>query len=204
MKNYDQRIDSYISKSVPFAQPILIYLRQLIHESCPDVAETIKWGFPHFEYKGEILCSMASFKKHCTFGFWKASIMNDPHHVFQTVGKTAMGQMGQITNISELPKDDILIEYIKEAARLNEEGIKVPSKPKSVDTREIPVPDYFMAALNENEEALETFRNFSSSNKKEYLQWITQAKTENTRHKRLATAIEWLAEGKIRNWKYAR
>lgn len=204
MKDHDQRIDLYISNSAAFAQAILIHLRQLIHKSCPEVLETIKWGFPHFEYKGEILCSMASFKQHCTFGFWKASIMSDPHQLLQTHGKTAMGHMGQLSDISDLPPDHILIEYIKEAARLNEEGIKVPAKPKLPAKKETAVPDYLISALGENMDALKTFQNFSSSNKKEYIDWITEAKTEETRHKRLATAIEWMAEGKIRNWKYAR
>ncbi len=204
MKNQDPRIDSYIAKSATFAQPILIYLRELIHHSCPDVVETIKWGFPHFEYSGEILCSMASFKKHCAFGFWKASIMSDPHKLLQTIGKTAMGSLGQIADISQLPPDAILIDYIKEAASLNKDGIKVPSKVKPGEKKETLVPDYILSALNGNKEALETFDNFSPSNKKEYIEWITEAKTEETRNKRLETAMEWMAEGKGRNWKYMR
>jgi uncharacterized protein YdeI (YjbR/CyaY-like superfamily) len=204
MKEQDERIDSYIAKSAVFAQQILIHLRQLIHESCPGVVETIKWGFPHFEYKGEILCHMAAFKKHCSFGFWKASIMNDPHKLLQTIGKTAMGHLGQITDISTLPDDNILKEYIKEAAHLNEKGIKLPVKPKQTDKKETPIPDYILSAISENPEALKTFQNFSPSNKRDYLEWITEAKTEETRYKRLETAVEWMGEGKIRNWKYVR
>jgi len=105
MKNQGDRIDLYISKSASFAQPILMHLRPLIHKSCPDVVETIKWGFPHFEYCDEIICSMASFKMHCTFGFWKASIMDDPHNLLQRMGKSAMGHLGQLTDISSLPPD---------------------------------------------------------------------------------------------------
>jgi uncharacterized protein YdeI (YjbR/CyaY-like superfamily) len=204
MNSQDPRIDEYISRSAPFAQPILNHLRNLIHRSCPDVVETVKWSFPHFEYSGEILCHMASFKKHCSFGFWKASIMSDPHKLLQTVGKTAMGHLGQITDISELPKDEILLEYINEAARLNKEGIKLPAKPKSVGKTETAVPDYILSALEENKKALATFQNFSPSNRREYLEWITDAKSEATRIKRLETAIEWMAEGKIRHWKYVK
>lgn len=203
MKNQDKRIDHYIAKSAIFAQPILTHLRQLIHKSCPDVVETIKWGFPHFEYAGEIVCSMASFKMHCSFGFWKASLMNDPHSLLQRMGKTAMGNLGQITDIAVLPPDAIIEEYVKEAARLNSEGIRLPAKPKSDKTKETQTPDDILRALAANKEALKTFENFSPSNKKEYVEWITEAKTEETRNRRLETTIEWMAEGKIRHWKYA-
>ncbi len=202
MKNQDERIDEYIAKSAPFAQPILIHLRDIIHENCPGVTETMKWSFPHFEYKGEILCSMASFKNHCTFGFWKASLMNDPHKLLQTVGKTAMGSMGQIRSLSDLPDETILGEYIKEAAHLNREGVKVPPKPKAELKKDVAVPDDLVQALHANEQAKKTFENFSPSNKKEYLEWINGAKTDLTRKSRLETAIEWMVEGKSRNWKY--
>lgn len=202
MKNQDERIDHYIAKSAIFAQPILMHLRALIHKSCPDVVETIKWGFPHFELAGEILCSMASFKQHCSFGFWKASIMSDPHHLFQRIGKTAMGHLGQINDISALPPDSVLEQYIKEAARLNTEGIKLPAKPKSAEKTPTHIPEDILNALAANKDALKTFENFSPSNKKEYVEWISGAKTEDTRTRRLETAIEWMAEGKIRHWKY--
>ncbi|MEJ7692383.1 YdeI/OmpD-associated family protein [Daejeonella sp.] len=202
MKNQDPRIDEYIANSVSFAQPILIHLRHLIHESCPDVTETMKWSFPHFEYSGEILCSMASFKKHCSFGFWKASLMNDPHNLLQTIGKTAMGSMGQIIDVSDLPSDTILNEYIKEAAQLNREGVKVPSKPKTELKKDSVVADDIIEALGANPAAMKTFESFSPSNKKEYVEWITGAKTEATRKSRLESAVEWMAEGKIRHWKY--
>lgn len=202
MKNTDGRIDAYISKSADFAQPVLNHLRKLVHIACPDVQETIKWGFPHFEYKGEILCSFASFKKHCVFSFWKSTLLTDPYQILETIGRTAMGHLGRITDISELPSDKIIKDYIKEAARLNADGIKLPSKSKPASTKELVVPDYFMQALNKNKKALKTFENFSYSNKKEYVEWVTEAKTEETRTKRLAEGIEWMAEGKIRHWKY--
>lgn len=202
MINKDPRIDEYIARSGTFAQPILIHLRHLVHQNCPDVTETMKWSFPHFEYSGEILCNMASFKKHCSFGFWKASIMNDPHNLLQTIGKTAMGSMGQLGDLSDLPSDAILGEYIRDAARLNREGVKVPSKPKTELKKDIVLADDILEALKRDEAAMKTFENFSPSNKKEYIEWITGAKTESTRKSRLETAVEWMAEGKIRHWKY--
>ena len=201
MGKKDDRIDSYIEKSQAFAKPILNHLRKLMHKACPEVEETVKWSFPHFDYHG-IMCSMASFKKHCTFNFWKGDLMTDPHHVFITSGETAMGQFGRISELSDLPTDEILIEYIKEAMKLNEAGVKLPSKPKTKTKRKLYIPDYFLEAVKKNKKAAQTFENFSYSNKKEYVEWITEAKTEATRNKRLATAVEWMAEGKIRNWKY--
>ncbi len=123
----DERVDAYIAKAAPFAQPILSHLRELVHRADPQATETIKWGFPHFEHKG-ILCSMAAFKEHCTFGFWKAELMTDPEHVLAGVGKTAMGHFGRIQNLDDLPRDDVLVAYIQEAARLNETGAKAPQR----------------------------------------------------------------------------
>src|SRR5688572_27262497 len=148
MGKRDKRIDVYIAKSAPFAQPILNHLRNLVHTACPDVEETMKWSFPHFDYAGEILCSMASFKKHCSFGFWKASLLSDPQGLLEVVGKTSMGSLGQITSLSDLPSDRILIKYTREAAKLNKEGVKVPSKAKTPVKKELQVPDYFMKAIS--------------------------------------------------------
>lgn len=200
MGKKDQRVDHYIAKAEDFAKPVLTHLRELVHKACPGVTETLKWGFPHFEYKGTI-CSMASFKKHCAFGFWKGSIMQDKYKIMEDTGKTAMGHLGKISGLSDLPDDKILIEYIKEAVKLNEEGIKLPAR-NGKDQKELDIPDYFMEVISRNKKALETFNNFSYSHKKEYIEWITEAKTEATRNKRLETAIEWMTEGKVRNWKY--
>ena len=202
MGQKDPRVDAYIDRSQEFAKPILSHIRELVHKGCPEVEETIKWGFLHFDYQG-IMCSMASFKNHCAFGFWKASLMKDPHKLMSEVGETAMGQFGKIVDLSDLPKDKILIEYVREAARLNGEGIKLPAKPKK-EKQELVIPSYFSAALKKNKGARETFENFSYSNKKDYVEWLTDARNEETRNKRLETAIEWLAEGKVRNWKYIR
>ncbi len=112
-----------------------------------------------------------------------------------------MGQFDCITSVKDLPSDKILIAYIKEAARLNEEGVKVvkkkPAVPQVVET-----PDDLLAALKKNKKAKATFDAFSPSNRKEYILWITEAKTEATRNKRLEIAVEWMSEGRSRNWKY--
>jgi uncharacterized protein YdeI (YjbR/CyaY-like superfamily) len=201
MGTRDKRVDEYIDKSADFSKPILNHVRDLIHQACPDVVETMKWSFPHFVYGKENICSMASFKQHCAFGFWKASLMSDPYKVLNPIGETAMGHMGQLKSVEDLPSDKIVTEYIREAMRLNDEGVKI-QKTKPSEKRELVVPDYFMTALKKNKNALETFENFSHTNKKEYVEWVNEAKSEVTRNKRLETAVEWMSEGKIRHWKY--
>jgi uncharacterized protein YdeI (YjbR/CyaY-like superfamily) len=198
----NKAIDAYISISAEFAQPILNHLRELVHKTCPDVEEKIKWGFPHFDYKGEMMCSMAAFKQHASFGFWKASLMKDPVLIETAKSEVAMGHLGRICSLKDLPADKKIIGWIKEAMRLNDLGIKLPVKVKATANKELSVPDYFTKALIKNKKALQTFEAFAYSHKKEYVNWITEAKTEETRNKRMATAIEWLAEGKSRNWKY--
>jgi len=202
MDKKDKRIDAYIAKAQLFAQPILKHIRELVHKGCPDVEETMKWSFPHFDYKGSMMCSMASFKHHMAIGFWKASIMKDPDKILETKDREAMGHMGRITALKDLPPDKIMIKYIKDAARMNDEGINLPAKTTSKEKKVLVVPDYFKKALSKNKKAMKTFEDFSYSHKKEYVEWITQVKTEETRTKRMKTAIEWLAEGKSRNWKY--
>ena len=200
MLKQDPRIDAYIAKAAPFAQTILQHIRKLVHKACPDITETMKWSFPHFEYKG-VVCSMAAFKQHCAFGFWKASIMKDPNKIMQIKDRGAMGHFDRITSIKDLPSDKIMIAYIKEAVLLNENGVKLPTKTKTVQ-KEIVVPSDIITALKKNAKAKKVFEAFSPSHKKEYIEWITEAKTEPTRIKRLNTMLEWLEEGKDRNWKY--
>lgn len=200
MAQTDKRIDAYIDRSADFAKPILTHLRAVIHKACPNVVETIKWGFPHFDYKG-MMCSMASFKAHCAFGFWKAALMEDKILMQNAKSEAAMGHLGKIQSPADLPADKVLIKWIKEAMLLNDEGVKLPAKPK-VAVAPVTAPADLMAALKKNKAALATFDAFSNSNKKEYTQWIIEAKAEDTRNKRIATAVEWMAEGKPRNWKY--
>jgi len=202
MGTKDKRVDEYIAKSAPFAKPVLTHLRQLVHTACPDVQETIKWSFPHFDYKG-MLCSMASFKQHCAFGFWKSALMKDAGEL---IGKneSAMGHLGKITSLQDLPPDKKIIAWIREAVRLNDEEVKLPARNKKATKKDIPVPDALRQALNKNKAASATFNNFSPSHQYEYLEWITEAKTEDTKNKRIATTMEWLSEGKSRHWKYVK
>jgi uncharacterized protein YdeI (YjbR/CyaY-like superfamily) len=198
MGKKDPRVDAYIEHSAMFARPILDHLRRIVHTACPEVEETIKWSFPHFDYKGEMMCSMASFKRHCAFGFWKASLV-----LGDKVTDGAMGHLGRITSVADLPPERTLASYIRKAARLNDEGVKVarsarPPKP------ELPVPDDLTRALKKNKRALTTFEAFPPSHKRAYVEWIVEARSDQTRKRRLDTAIEWIAEGKPRNWKYAR
>jgi hypothetical protein len=197
MGSTDSRVDGYIENAEPFARPILEHLRKVVHSACPDITETMKWSFPHFDYKG-MLCSMAAFKSHCTFGFWKASLLDGAGMPASDRG--AMGQFGRITSIKDLPNARTLARLIRAAAALNDSGVKV----KRVPAKKAPlkVPAYFMNALRKHKAALATFAKLSASHKREYVEWVTEAKTEATREKRLATSIEWMAEGKPRNWKH--
>lgn len=195
------KIDAYIAKSAPFAQPILQHIRELVHQACPHAEETLKWGFPHFITHGEILCNMAAFKQHCSLGFWKAAIMEDPKGLLTIMDKAAMGHFGKIASLKDLPADKTLLSYLREADRLNREGIKVPSRPASAK-KELDVPPALAAALKQNKAAGKRFSEASYSFRKEYIEWVNEAKTEATAIKRIAQAVEWISEGKGRNWKY--
>ena len=198
--NTDSRIDAYIEKSATFAKPILQHIRVLVHKACPDATESIKWGMPFFEYKG-IICNMAAFKNHCSLGFFKAGLMKSAAELGAS-NEEGMGHLGKITSIQDLPSDEILISYIKEAASLNESGVKKAPPKKTTEKKELAIPDEVTQALEANAVARATFNNFPYSHKKEYVEWITEAKSEATRTKRIATMLEWLEEGKSRNWKY--
>lgn len=203
MSKKDKRVDTYIEKSMPFAQPILKKLRALIHDGCPDVEETIKWGMPSFDYKGPFV-SFASFKQHAVFGFWKYSLIKDPKGYLGEIknkGGEAMGNLGRITSLKDLPPDKVIIDFIKQAKKLNDDGIKLPPKVKKT-AKPLKVPSEFVSALKANKKANLNFEKFSQSQKNEYTNWIIEAKTEATKEKRMELAVEWISEGKIRNWKY--
>ena len=193
-------VDNYVEKVQPFAKPILVHLRKLVHQACPEVEEKIKWGMPSFEYKG-LMCGLAAFKQHCTFGFWKAKLMSDSILMENAKSETSMGHLGRITSLQDLPSDKKIISYIKEAMRLNDDGVKIV-KAKPIANKDLVVPSDILSSLKKHKKAFETFNAFSPSHKKEYIEWITEAKTEPTKQKRLAQTIEWLSEGKPRNWKY--
>ncbi len=198
MPALDPRVDAYIAASAQFARPILEHLRAVVHEACPDVEETIKWSFPHFQYKG-MLCSMASFKAHCAFGFWKGELLVA---AADDKGKQAMGQFGRIMSVEDLPAKRTLVSYVKKAMRLNDDGVKAPARAKPAAPRPLTIPDYLTARLEHIPAALEHFRAFSTSKQREYVEWLEEAKTDATRQRRMEQALAWIAEGKARNWKY--
>ena len=196
-------VDAYIAKSAPFAQPILSHLRELVHQACPPVEETLKWGFPHFMHHG-IVCSMAAFKAHAAFGFWHQAMRESIGAAGNAPGGAAMGEFGRITALADLPKDKALAQYIRKAAALNESGEKParPRPPAPKGPRTVDVPEDFAAALGKNRKARAAFEAGSYSFRKEYVMWVGEAKRAETRAKRIATSVEWLADGKSRNWKY--
>lgn len=201
MGRKDPRIDAYIAKAAPFAQPILKHLRKIVHTGCPEVEETLKWSMPHFDYKG-IMCGMAAFKQHCSFGFWREAAL-----ALEGKGEGAegMGQFGRIAAISDLPPEKVLIGYVCKAAALNDARVKQPKQPLKPRKKAAPVeaPAYLAEALKRNSRAQKTWGALSPSHRREYVAWLTEAKREETRERRLETALEWLAEGKPRNWKYS-
>ena len=196
MGTRDPRVDDYIAKSPDFAKPILNYLRATVHEGCPDCEEAIKWGMPAFTYEG-LLCGMAAFKQHATFGFWKGSLIEE----LGDKSAGAMGSFGRVTSVDDLPPKPKLIAWIRKATELNEKGVKAPPK-RRVPKKTIPMPSDLRNALAKNKRAKATYETFSPSAKREYLEWITEAKGADTRKRRVEQAVEWMAEGKERNWKY--
>ena len=198
MGNRDPRIDAYIGDAAGFAQPILARLREIVHEACPEAEETLKWGAPSFMHAGGILCMMAAFKQHASFGFWKHSLVMGGE-----VPREGMGSFGKLTSLNDVPPKKELAALIRKAMRLNEDGVKAPAVRKASAPKPPPVaPDDLAAALKKSRQARATFEGFPPSQQREYVDWITEAKRDETRQKRLAQAIEWLAEGKPRNWKY--
>lgn len=199
MGKRDPRVDAYIEKSAGFARPILEHLRETVHSACPDVTETIRWGFPHFD-AGGVLCSMASFKAHCAFGFWKGALLFGDN----AKGREAMGQFGRIASIADLPPKRELVRLVKAARKLNEEGVAAPATKTGRPKPPAEVPADLAAALKKSAKARATFEGFPPSHRREYVEWIVEAKRDETRQRRIAQAVEWHAEGKSRNWKYER
>lgn len=198
MRNPDPRIDAYIANAAPFAQPILAHVRAVVHEACPDVQETLKWRMPTFVHAGSILCSMAAFKQHASFGFWKQALV-----VGDAAADDGMGSFGKLASVRDLPSKRQLLAYVKKAMALNEAGVKTSGPRKTSSPRALPeMPDDFARVLAKTPAAQRHFEAFSPSHRREYLEWILGAKREDTRARRIAQAVEWLAEGKPHNWKY--
>jgi uncharacterized protein YdeI (YjbR/CyaY-like superfamily) len=196
-------VDAYIARQQPFAKPILVHLRDLVHEACPDADEVIKWGMPHFEYKGPF-AGMAAFKAHATFGFWKEALLREGKASLAKSDEQAMGSFGRLRSLDDLPSRRTLASLIRKAMKLNDDGVKHPKRSSARKPIVVRPPAWFMTALRQKPKALATYEAFAPSHKREYVEWVTEAKTEATREKRLATMLAWLAEGKRRNWKYER
>lgn len=197
--------DDYIRHAADFAQPILTKLRKVVHKACPKVQESIKWNSPHFELQG-MLCGMNAFKKHVVFAFWRGAELSDTEGLLERMGKTGIAGM-KLETVADVPGERVLVRYIREAAALNEAGRAAPRRtsaekaPRKATVRLAAPPD-LLAALKKNKAAHAAFEGFSNSNRKEYVEWVTEAKREATRERRIAQAVEWMAEGKPRNWKY--
>ncbi len=197
MSKTDPRIDAYIEKAQPFAQPILAHVRALVHKAVPDAEETIKWSMPHFVVNGKNLAGMAAFKAHASFGIWHG--LEPGAHA----EKEGMGSFGKLTSTDDLPDEKELIQRLQKGAELIRSGAKAGTpKPKKAPKPMPTTPEDLQAALDQNAAAGAVWANFAPSHKREYIDWITEAKREDTRTKRLTQAIEWIAEGKQRNWKY--
>ncbi|HWH22736.1 MAG TPA: YdeI/OmpD-associated family protein [Allosphingosinicella sp.] len=192
----DERIDAYIARQADFARPILEHLRALVHSACPEAEETLKWSMPAFVYKGEILATMAAFKQHASFGLWRGSLVLGEEEKRQG----AMGQYGRLTSIEDLPQPEELAGHIRKAMELTQAGVK-PVRNKSAKAP-LEMPEDLRAALDANAEASATYEGFSPSARREYLEWVLDAKQPATRQRRIAQAVEWMAEGKKKNWKY--
>ena len=192
----DPRIDAYIDRQAEFAKPILRHLREAVHAACPDCEEGLKWSSPHFLYKGQMLAGMAAFKQHASFGFWRGSLV---------VGKSeeqmsGMGQFGRLTSVDDLPPRPELEALVRKAMQLTDDGVKPPRDKHKKEP--FSVPQDLRAAIDAVPAAAATFDGFPPSAQREYVDWVSEAKREETRSKRLAQTVEWLAEGKRRNWKY--
>ena len=195
MGTRDPRVDAYIGKSPDYARPILVHLRDVVHAACPQVTEDIKWGAPHFLHHG-MLASMAAFKAHACFGFWRGK------ELFPDGGESgAMGNFGKLETIKDLPAKKVLVALVKQAMALNESGAAQPRRVAKAKPAPVPSPA-FAAALGGNRKAAKVFAAFPPGQQREYVEWIDQAKGEATRARRIAQAVDWLAEGKRRNWKY--
>jgi uncharacterized protein YdeI (YjbR/CyaY-like superfamily) len=203
---FDPRIDAYISKSRPFARPILIHIRELVHKACPGVVETIKWSRPFFEYKCAILGNMSAFKEHCSFGFWGeeiSAVLRDA----KVLQPDAMGSLGRLTRIEDLPAKKQMLSILSQALAFIDSGqhtspIAARNRVVKASVPAAQAPPEFTRALKANKKASAAFAAFSPSCKREYIEWVADAKRAETRDKRIATAMDWIGEGKQRNWKY--
>jgi uncharacterized protein YdeI (YjbR/CyaY-like superfamily) len=206
IKSLNPKVDAYVAKAQPFAKPIIEHLRELVHKGCPEVEETIKWSRPFFEYRGAILCNVSAFKEHCSFGFWGEEIGAVLREA-KVLGEEGMGSLGRITSLKDLPSDKQMLGWIRQAAGFVDSGqytSPIVARRKVVKAQKpaLETPSELAAALKKNKRAAAAFAAFSPSCRREYVEWIADAKRPETRDKRIETALDWIAEGKQRNWKY--
>jgi uncharacterized protein YdeI (YjbR/CyaY-like superfamily) len=204
MSNAAASVDAYSENAQAFARPILAHLRGLIRAACPEVIETMKWGIPHFDYRGEMMCIFAAYKAHCSFGFWKDSLMSDARLKANADLPAAKRFMGKLTTLADLPSDAELTAWIREAMSLNARGVKLVPRKSADAPKAVGVPAAFAERLAANPSVKAVFEVKSASFQKEYNLWIGEAKTDATRDKRIDEALAWIAEGKGRFWKYAK
>ena len=205
MKNpeFNPKVDAYIAKAQPFAQPILAHIRELVHKACPEVEEAVKWSMPFFVVRGVVLGHMAAFKQHCAIGLWGPE-MNAILNEAGLHSENGMGSLGEIISLKDLPADKKMLGYYRHAAELIVSGQRTKSLVRTAKSvKPAPeVPSELSVALKKNKAAAKVFAAFSTSCKREYSDWIAEAKRPETKEKRVAQAVEWIAEGKSRNWKY--
>jgi uncharacterized protein YdeI (YjbR/CyaY-like superfamily) len=200
MKDPNPEFDAYFERAPDFARPIMAKIRKAAHRACPDIREVMKWSRPHFEFEG-LVAGMGANNRDVSFGFWKGELLHDGGGAFEKVGNTAITAI-KIEKLTDLPTQKLLVDLFKRAVDLNRSGTKPARKKKAAKRPPPKAPADLMAALKKNKKALKTYEGFSPSHKREYVEWITEAKRQATREKRLAQAVEWMAQGKPRNWKY--
>jgi len=200
----EPEVDAYAEGVEAFAKPILAHLRGLIRATCPEVVETLKWGIPHFDYRGEMMCIFAAYRSHCAFSFWKSALMSDPRLKASIDLPASKRFMGKLRSLADLPVDAELTAWIREAMLLNEQGAKVAPRKTSAAPKIVVAPPAFVERLAASPSVKAMFESKSASFQKEYNVWIAEAKTEATRDKRINEALAWIAEGKGRFWKYAK
>jgi uncharacterized protein YdeI (YjbR/CyaY-like superfamily) len=203
---FNPKVDLYIAQAKPFAKPILNHLRELVHQACPGVQETMKWSRPFFEYKGVILGNMSAFNAHCSFGFWGQEIGAVLHEA-KVLQEDGMGSLGKIATLEDLPAKKQMLQWLKQAKTFIDNGqytspIAARNKVVKAPKPQLPTPPEFTEALRSHPKAAQTFQSFAPSCQREYLEWFADAKLQATKEKRIAQAIEWLNEGKQRHWKY--